>query len=193
MRDSEATRKRLLDAARQEFAQFGIAGARVDRIAEAAGSNKAQIYHYFESKDGLFKAVFESIVASTVEETPIDVTDLPGYAAKLARGYQEHPDILRLATWNRLERANEPPVQLSVTSIRHKIDAIAKGQAEGIVPKHFPPDVLLLLILHLAAVWADVNPEQAAATSRPTAQQQRDIVADAVRRLLRPDRGRTRG
>jgi hypothetical protein len=32
---------------RTEFAQYGIAGARVERIGEAADSNKAQIYHYF--------------------------------------------------------------------------------------------------------------------------------------------------
>jgi AcrR family transcriptional regulator len=41
--DAEATKRRLLDAARDEFAAYGIAGARVDRIAEAAQANKAQI------------------------------------------------------------------------------------------------------------------------------------------------------
>jgi AcrR family transcriptional regulator len=49
IRDAEATRQRLLDAAAEEFAARGIAGARVDRIAQAARSNKAQIYHYFGS------------------------------------------------------------------------------------------------------------------------------------------------
>ena len=57
--DAQATRRRLLDAAYSEFAQYGIAGARVDRIAEAADSNKAQIYHYFGGKIQLFDAVCE--------------------------------------------------------------------------------------------------------------------------------------
>ena len=61
-RDSEATRQRLIEAARREFGEFGIAGARVDRIAANAEANKAQIYHYFGSKDQLFDAVWESIV-----------------------------------------------------------------------------------------------------------------------------------
>ena len=56
VRDADATRRRLLDAAAEEFAAFGIAGARVDRIAVAAASNKAQIYHYFGNKDKLYEA-----------------------------------------------------------------------------------------------------------------------------------------
>jgi AcrR family transcriptional regulator len=187
MRDAEATRKRLLDAAFQEFAANGIAGARVDRIAELAGSNKAQIYHYFESKDGLFRAVFEAIVERVVDEAPIDPSDLPGYAARLAKGFQDHPDVLRLVTWNRLERPHEPPIPLAVKSIRHKIDVIAKAQAAGTLPSHFPPDVLLLLVLHMASLWAEVNLEHDAAAHKPGVARQLEIVEDAVRRLLRPD------
>ena len=70
-RDAEATKARILDAASAEFAEHGIAGARVDRIAAAADANKSLIYAYFGNKDGLFDAVFEALVASTVEEVPI--------------------------------------------------------------------------------------------------------------------------
>ena len=52
-----ATSRRILDAAAEEFAERGIAGARVDRIISAAQTNKAQLYGYFGSKDGLFDAV----------------------------------------------------------------------------------------------------------------------------------------
>ena len=55
----EATRQRIMDAAASEFAERGIAGARVDRIVAAAQSNKAQLYQYFGSKELLFDAVFE--------------------------------------------------------------------------------------------------------------------------------------
>src|ERR1700733_5663707 len=101
VRDAEATRQRLLDAAAEEFAARGIAGARVDRIAHAARSNKAQIYHYFGSKDGLFDAVFDRIVQATVSETPIDPADLPEYAGRLFDRYQRHPEIQRLPPWPR--------------------------------------------------------------------------------------------
>ncbi len=64
IRDAAATRQRLIDAARAEFAQYGIAGARVDRIATNAGANKAQIYNYFGSKDRLFDAVWDPRVTN---------------------------------------------------------------------------------------------------------------------------------
>ncbi len=59
-RDPEATRDRILGAAREEFATLGLGGARIDAIAEAAGANKQMIYHYFGSKDLLFSAVLEA-------------------------------------------------------------------------------------------------------------------------------------
>jgi hypothetical protein len=49
------------------------------------------------------------MVRQLVEGTPLDFADLPGYAARLADTYAEHPDILRLVTWQRLERGNDPP------------------------------------------------------------------------------------
>src|SRR5580692_9114923 len=132
VRDAEATRRRLLDAAAEEFAARGIAGGRVDRIAEAAQSNKAQIYHYFGSKDGLFDAVFDRIVKATVEETPIDPSDLPEYAGRLFDRYEEHPEIQRLATWYRLERGDSSdPIEAIITSNASKVKAIADAQRAG--------------------------------------------------------------
>lgn len=58
-RDAERTRKAILAAARAEFAVHGLAGARVDRIAEVSGANKRMIYYYFNSKDDLYLAVLE--------------------------------------------------------------------------------------------------------------------------------------
>src|SRR5436309_15664286 len=58
-RDPVATRKKLLTAARREFASSGLAGARVDEIAARAGVNKQLVYHYFGDKDALYLAVLE--------------------------------------------------------------------------------------------------------------------------------------
>ena len=59
VRDPEATKQRVLDAAKVEFARHGLAGARVDAIADRAKANKQMIYHYFGSKQDLFLAVLE--------------------------------------------------------------------------------------------------------------------------------------
>lgn len=55
--DPEKTRADILAVAFEEFAQRGFAGARVDEIAARTRTSKRMIYYYFESKDGLYKAV----------------------------------------------------------------------------------------------------------------------------------------
>src|SRR5690242_1004991 len=131
-RDSAATRRRLLQAAREEFTARGIAGARVDRIACAANANKAQIYHYFGDKDGLFDAVLESFTEEAVGAVPIDADNLPAYAARLFDYHLDHPDLLRLVTWARLEGRTTPSTQAQrTTSYRRRAEAIAKAQQAG--------------------------------------------------------------
>lgn len=58
---SAETRARILDAALSEFSAYGLAGARMDRIANTAAVNKALIYYYFESKENLYTAALEMI------------------------------------------------------------------------------------------------------------------------------------
>jgi AcrR family transcriptional regulator len=57
VRNAEAKRERILDAAMAEFSAYGIAGARVDRIAKMAQCNKNLIYIYFHNKEMLFEAI----------------------------------------------------------------------------------------------------------------------------------------
>ena len=59
-RDPERTRQKILVAATQEFARYGLGGARVDRIAARAGANKRMLYYYFRDKDNLFLAALEA-------------------------------------------------------------------------------------------------------------------------------------
>lgn len=183
-RDAEQTRRRLLDAARDEFAAVGIAGARVDRIAAAAASNKAQIYHYFGSKDGLFDAVFDDLCRSTLDAVPIDVGDLPEYAGRLFDSYAERPWVQRLATWYRLERAGARPLDLVLESNAAKVRAIADAQAAGALPATFTPAELLGLVLHLSGFWSSNTPEYDAAVDDVGHERRRAVVVRAVAALL---------
>jgi AcrR family transcriptional regulator len=183
--DAQATRERLISAARTEFAEFGISGARVDRIAEAARANKAQIYHYFGSKDALFDAVFNQIVDETVAEAPIDPLDLPGYAGRLFDRYEQRPEVARLASWYRLERAAaDRPLEAVTDSNRAKIAAIANAQEAGQLPDHFEPADLLAAVTTLAAMWTTSTPEFGTLVKRHSAAHRRAVVTDAVAALL---------
>ena len=70
-RSAEA-KQRILDAALSEFSANGLAGARTEQIASAAGVNKALIYYYFESKEKLYAAALE-MVASRVRDRSMAV------------------------------------------------------------------------------------------------------------------------
>jgi TetR/AcrR family transcriptional regulator len=61
--EPEKTRAAILDAAVEEFAQEGVAGARTDEIARSAGVNKALLYYYFKDKEGLYAAALEYVLA----------------------------------------------------------------------------------------------------------------------------------
>ena len=63
-------RQRILAAAEAEFAKHGFAGARVARIAEVADVNKQLLFHYFQSKTGLYEAVAESVATRATLEPP---------------------------------------------------------------------------------------------------------------------------
>jgi TetR/AcrR family transcriptional regulator len=56
---SAKTRAAILAAAGRIFADSGLAGARTDAIAAAAGVNKAMLYYYFRDKNALYQAVLE--------------------------------------------------------------------------------------------------------------------------------------
>ena len=183
-RDAEATRRRLIDAARAEFAEHGIAGARVDRIAANADANKAQIYHYFGSKDRLFDAVWEAVVEQIVEAAPIDVEDLAGFAERLAATYAQHPDLVRLITWQRLERGGDPTHAHAVHSTQGNVDVITRAQAAGLVTDRFEAGVLFALVIHIAALWGMSSPDVLAVVGLADADKRLEVVREAAAALL---------
>jgi AcrR family transcriptional regulator len=180
--DAAETRRRLLDAATEEFAARGIAGARVDRIAAAAGCNKALIYVYFGSKDELFDAVFDALVVRTVSEVPIDPDDLAGYAGRLFDGYVAHPEVARLATWFRLERAGDrPPLKALTAAHEEKVAAVEAAQRAGRLPTRFGAGELLSLVVAIAAMWVSLTAEFGETAELAV---RRKTVTDAVTVLL---------
>src|SRR5699024_8651763 len=82
-----ATYQRIVDAATKEFAEHGIAGARVERIVTAARTNKAQLYAYFGDKKRLFHTIFFSSLDRITDAVPFDADDLADWAVRLYDEY----------------------------------------------------------------------------------------------------------
>jgi AcrR family transcriptional regulator len=146
-RTSAATRSRLIGAAIAEFAEHGLAGARVDRIASAAAANKRAIYDYFTSKEGLFDAALLRVIGDLNDAVPLR-EDLPRYAAELFDYLMAHPEAVRMIAWRRLERPQAGPglsdaFTEQVMAVRDQSDPAAIGPAD-----------LVILVIGLANAWS---------------------------------------
>jgi AcrR family transcriptional regulator len=182
-RDAEDTKRRLLEAAAAEFAERGIAGARIDRIAAAAKANKALIYTYFGNKEELFDAVFNALVVDTVHDVPVDPDDLAGYAGRLFDRNLSHPQGFRLAVWHALERGGAALPAAVVAANQDKIAAIAKAQRDGRVSDTFPAEELMVLVTGLSILG---TPDLALTRAGDVALRRRAVV-EAVRMLTKGD------
>jgi AcrR family transcriptional regulator len=188
MRNAQATRERILDAAMQEFSTYGIAGGRVDRIAQTAKCNKNLIYIYFESKEKLFTAVLRKHLMRVYEELAFTPEDIPGYAARTFDFAMANPDLMRLLAWFGLEQTAAGPVERAAW--KAKIAALRKAQKAGRMTTSFPPGFLLAAIMSLATAWTATSPFGPAldpdALKRPAVL--RRNIEEAVRLLLKKSR-----
>lgn len=173
VRDAEATRRRLLAAATDDFAAHGIAGARVDRIANAAGVNKAQLYAYFGDKLGLFHAVYRMHADAVVDATPFTPDDLPGYATGLYDAAVARPELFRLVTWARLEGVAADELTAAGGAGAWKLRAIAEAQRAGTVTADLDPADVLALVTAMALTWSAAGWFVVAGPSDPDADHER--------------------
>ncbi|WP_052851256.1 TetR/AcrR family transcriptional regulator [Streptomyces avicenniae] len=182
-RDPEAKRQQLLGAALAEFAEFGMAGARVDRLARRAGISPGLVYAFHKGKAELFDAVFDHIVELTVSSVPIDADRLPEYAGRLHDGGVEHPEVMRFLTWYHLERGESAQRAVVAEAMREKVEAVAEAQRRGAVTGAMPAAQVLALVLGLAAMWHRPGEDLAALVP---AERRRAVVVEAVARLVAP-------
>jgi AcrR family transcriptional regulator len=187
MRDGDATRRRILEAATAEFAAFGIAGARVDRIAAAAKANKAQMYAWYGSKDGLFDAIVSDNVDALIEAVPLVGADLPGYAVRMYDEYLRHPALVRLTMWRRLERVPTGPLFGRPGNDQSaKVATLVQAQRDGLVVPDWDPVDIHELVIGMSMTWSAASITQAATPDEPQAvhDRRRTMLAEAVRRAF---------
>ncbi|GAA1076109.1 TetR family transcriptional regulator [Nocardiopsis composta] len=155
--DAAATKARILEAATREFAEHGIAGARVDRIAASASANKRAIYDYFGGKEPLFATVLSDACSRLSSEVPLEEgDDLAEYAVRVLDYHREHPEYLRLLMWEELHYTEGPIPAEEWRTERYarKAEVVAAAQRAGRVRSDVRPEVLLFMLLSLVN-WAE--------------------------------------
>ncbi|MFI5617782.1 TetR family transcriptional regulator [Streptomyces sp. NPDC051567] len=187
--DSTATKARLLEAAFGEFAQYGLAGARIDRIAQNAEANKRLIYVYYGNKDQLFDAVLAQRLGVLADAVPFTADDLPAYAGALFDHLLDQPALLRLATWRQLERPGTSSAEAD--AYRPKVEAVADAQRRGTVTADMEPADLLALVLSQITAWFAASSALRAlahddAFAPARLERHRTALTTAVRSLTRP-------
>jgi AcrR family transcriptional regulator len=149
IRDAEATKARILDAAKKEFAKNGLGGARVDLISEKAKANKRMIYHYFGSKEGLFQTVLENAyVDIRTAEMKLNLDHLEPRQAleRLVRFtwdyYLKNPEFITLVNSENLHRAKHLKKSEVIKDYSRRFVSMVEGiLARGVATGIFRPGI----------------------------------------------------
>ena len=149
-RDASATRAELIAVATDEFAEKGLAGARVEEIAMRTATSKHMIYYHFGSKDGLYRAALEQAYEEfRVAEGAVNYDDLPALEALAALAgatfdvHAAHPAIVRIIMAENINRGQHIQLidsfeqrELAVDTMRRILD---RGAAEGTLKSGLDP------------------------------------------------------
>ncbi|MBX3653299.1 MAG: TetR family transcriptional regulator [Ramlibacter sp.] len=169
LRDADRSQNTILAAARDEFAEYGLGGARVDRIAERSGLNKRLIYYYFEDKERLFQAVLEQAYRHIrEEERQLNLLDLPPADAvrRLVEFtwnyYLEHPEFLTLLNSANLHRARHLDESPRVRELNSPLiamlgEVLERGRKDGSFRGGIDPIQLYVSIAGLSYFYLSNN------------------------------------
>lgn len=202
-RDAAATRAALIEAAVSEFSSNGFAGARVDEIARAAGVNKQLVYHYFESKQGLYLVALESVYAAIREkEQRLSLGELEPVEAMtqlIAFSFDylaEHPEFIALLTdenrnqgshileSERLQKMHSPFIEMLEATLK-------RGVAQGVFRPDFDAINLYISIAGISYFFFSNNHTLSAIFGKPLGSrgalvQRRRHVIEFALNALRP-------
>lgn len=150
-RDAAAARANILAVATEEFSRKGLSGSRVDEIAERTHTVKRMIYYYFESKEGLYRAVLERAYESIRSlEASLDLDTLPADEAlrELVRAtfdyHNKHPEFVRLVMNENIHHGDHIGELRNIkarksTVLRLLKELIERGTTERVFRKDLDP------------------------------------------------------
>jgi len=149
------TRQRIFDAAVGEFSESGFAGARIDRIATAAGVNKQRIYAYFGDKERLFVEVWQHTSALIDEEDQslceLQEEDIPRLGQILLRRYisfhEEHPQFWRIFVLENLMGTRHQRHTRNGTPYAHIRKLYENGQRSGFFDQNVSFESFLFVLI----------------------------------------------
>ena len=163
MEISSQTEQKIIEAATTVFSEKGKDGARMQEIADMAGTNKALLHYYFRSKHQLFRIVFiyqfKKLIASIF--SAIDDDDnfyqfIHTFVTRYIQYVKKRKNMLRFIIWE--IGKEDPEVFSNVKSafieqgysdnpiIEKTKKAIESGQIKAVDPVHFTVSILAMCV-----------------------------------------------
>ena len=182
-------RRDILAAARAEFAEYGLAGARIDHIAQNARVSTEVLYAHFSDKAAIFREVVAADRDDYFGALAIDPEAVAEFVGDVFDLTQSHPEHTRLITWARLE--GQPRMDFEPdgdAAPQHLLAAIEGAQAAGHIDSSWAPLDLLVLLFGIALAWAQFPDASSTWNDPATLAARRAAAVDAANRLLAPRR-----
>ena len=160
-RNPARNQERILKAATEEFARFGLGGARVDRIAARAGANKRMLYYYYGNKEDLFLKVLEARYAhirrAELGLHLLDLDPIQGMRRMVEftwNYYLKHPEFLTLLNSENLHRGRHLKRSRDIAAMHSPLiallrDLLIRGERAGKFRKGVDPVQLYISIAGL--------------------------------------------
>ncbi len=179
MKDKEKnTEHKILEAAKNVFLKKGMAGARMQEIADGAGINKSLLHYYYRSKQKLFLAVFQFAIRSFVPEIREIIASQKPIEEKVELFVRDYIDILLehpFVPMFIIQEIQRDPDTLFQTFIEAGIqpeiilkefqESMDKGKLQRLDPRELMINILSLCIFPFASkpvmqrIFFDNNPE----------------------------------
>jgi AcrR family transcriptional regulator len=176
-RDVEQTKRRLREAALVEFAEHGLHGTTVERIAARAGVNKERLYSYFGDKAALFTSILVEELDKVAAAVPLTITcldDVGEFAGRTFDYHRDHPDLSRFVLWEGLADTGVVPDEMTRSALyQGRVATMAAAQHDGVIWWSAAPQIARML----AGSGADDPREWAS---------RRAAVVEAAQRLAAP-------
>ena len=199
--DPEETKRNILDVATAEFSAMGLAGARVDAIAERTNTTKRMLYYYFGSKEGLYEAVLDKVygdiraLEQDLHVSELEPVDGMRRLVEFTFDYHDrHRDFVRLVTIENIHGAKyiehlKTFRSRNASAIVTIEDLLARGIESGQFRDDVDPIDLHLMISALCFHRVSNRSTFGAAFGRDPSHprlraKHREMVVDAILRYL---------
>ena len=192
--DTDATRRRLREAALVEFAAHGLEGTSIAAIVERAGVNRERLYSYFGDKQSLWELVLATELeklAAAIRLTGVGLDDVGEFAGATFDYHAAHPELGRLLQWEGLQHGSAANLDERAVHYREKVKRFARAQESGQLDPAVSPAHLVFALIALAAWWQTV-PQLAdmitGASADDAAERalRRAFTVEAARRMAAP-------